>query len=60
MYLAACPQPLHDIAVLMLETSLRIGEALNLEWTDVVLKPIRGSRFGFLRVREGRSKNASG
>jgi integrase len=25
IYLAACPQPLHDIAVLMLETGLRIG-----------------------------------
>jgi integrase len=58
MYLAACPQPLHDIAVLMLETGLCIGEALNLEWSDVVLKPIKGSRFGFLRVREGKSKNA--
>jgi integrase len=58
MYLAACPQPLQDIAVLMLETGLRIGEALNLEWTDVILEPIKGSRFGFLRVREGKSKNA--
>jgi integrase len=58
IYLAACPQPLHDIAVLMLETGLRIGEALNLEWSDVILEPIQGSRFGFLRVREGKSKNA--
>ncbi|HLI03923.1 MAG TPA: site-specific integrase, partial [Terracidiphilus sp.] len=32
IYLAACPQPLNDIAVLMLETGLRIGEALHLEW----------------------------
>ena len=59
MYLAACPQPLHDIAVLMLETGLRIGEALNLEWTDVILEPIKGSRFGFLRVREGKSKKST-
>jgi integrase len=58
IYLAACPQPLHDLAVLMLETGLRIGEALSLEWSDVILEPIRGSRFGFLRVREGKSKNA--
>jgi integrase len=43
---------------LMLETGLRIGEALRLEWTDVTLKPIHGSRFGFLRVPEGKSKNA--
>ncbi len=58
IYLAACRQPLHDIAVLMLETGLRIGETLNLEWKDIILEPINGARFGFLRVREGKSKNA--
>lgn len=58
LYLATCPQPLHDIAVLMLETGLRIGETLNLEWADVTLNPIKGSRFGYLRVREGKSKAA--
>jgi len=58
LYLASCPQPLQDIALLMLETGLRIGEALHLEWPDVILKPLAGSRFGFLRVREGKSKNA--
>lgn len=57
-YLKACPQPLHDIAVLMLETGMRIGEALHLEWSDITLKPVNGTRFGFLRVREGKSKNA--
>ena len=58
IYLAACPQPLNDIAVLMLETGLRIGEALHLEWADIILEPVNGARFGFLRVREGKSKNA--
>ena len=58
VYLGACPQPLQDIALLMLETGLRIGEALHLEWPDVMLKPLSGSRFGFLRIREGKSKNA--
>ena len=58
IYLAACPQPLNDIAVLMLESGLRIGEALHLEWADITLAPINGARFGFLRVREGKSKNA--
>jgi len=58
IYLAACAQPLRDVAILMLETGLRIGEALRLEWPDVTLDPINGARFGFLRVREGKSKNA--
>jgi integrase len=58
IYLGACSQPLHDMAVLMLETGLRIGETLNLEWADVTLAPVNGARFGFLRVREGKSKNA--
>jgi integrase len=49
---------LNDIAVLMLETGLRIGEALHIEWTDVALVPANVARFGYLRVREGKSKNA--
>lgn len=58
VYFDACPQPLKDIATLMLETGLRIGEALSLEWADVRLEPLSGSRFGYIRVREGKSKNA--
>jgi integrase len=42
----------------MLETGLRIGEALHLEWADITLAPVNGARFGFLRAREGKSKNA--
>lgn len=57
-YLAACPQPLRDIALVMLETGMRIGEALSLEWEDVTLEPVQGARFGFIRIRDGKSKNA--
>ena len=55
LYLAVCPQRSHDLAILILETGLRIGEALSLEWADVSLAPLTGARFGF---REGKSKNA--
>ena len=57
-YLAACAQPLADISQLILETGLRIGEALNLAWADVELDALSGSRFGYIRIREGKSKNA--
>jgi integrase len=58
VYLAACAQPLADIALLILEAGLRIGEALSLLWGDVVLDPLAGSRFGYIRIREGKSRNA--
>jgi len=58
IYLGSAPQPLHDVATLLLGTGLRIGEALALEWTDVHLKPIKGASFGFLQVRQGKSRNA--
>ena len=58
IFLAACPPLLKDVAILLLDTGLRVGEALKLEWRDVHLDPINGARFGFLRVRQGKSKNA--
>jgi len=56
-YLDSAPQPLTDIAILILDTGLRVGEALAIQWPDVYLD-VSGSRLGYLRVREGKSRNS--
>lgn len=58
VYLAACPAPLGDAALLILDTGLRVGEALGLQWSDVVLEPGSGKKFGYVQVRSGKTKNA--
>jgi site-specific recombinase XerD len=57
-YLEFAPQPLRDAAMLMLDTGLRVGELLSLEWSQVHLQPVGKARFGFIRIRKGKSKNA--
>ena len=57
-YLAAVPTDLHDIALLILDTGLRVGEVLSLEWADVRLEAAEGAKFGFLTVRARHSKNS--
>lgn len=63
LYLETAPQPLRDAALLILDTGLRVGEAVALEWPDVHFDPASGARFGYLRVRgqavgAGKSKQA--
>jgi len=58
LYLEAASQPLRDVAILLLETGLRLGEALALKWTDIELDALNGKKLGYLFVREGKSKNA--
>src|SRR6185295_8935347 len=41
-----------------LDTGLRMEEAVNLEWSDVYLEPIGSVKYGHIRVRSGKSKNA--
>ena len=57
-YLDFAPQPLRDTALLILDTGLRVGEAVNLEWTDVYLQPVGSAKYGYIRVRAGKTKNA--
>ncbi|MCZ6492227.1 MAG: site-specific integrase [Acidobacteria bacterium] len=63
-YLEIAPQPLRDVALLILGTGLRPGEAAALEWRDVHLEPVNGAKFGYLHVRgeetgAGKSKFAT-
>jgi integrase len=56
-YLAACPPTLRDVATLLIDSGLRLGEAVALKWTDI-LKPNGDDRYGWIQVRDGKSKNA--
>jgi integrase len=56
VYLAACPQPLHHVALLILDTGLRLGEALALQWMDFEPQPIEQAQYLF--VRRGKTKYA--
>lgn len=57
-YLAAAPQPLRDVAMVLLDAGLRLGEALRLQWPDIHFNPAGNAKYGWLQVREGKSKNA--
>ena len=53
VYLKAAPEPLKDLALLMLDTGLRDGEALALKWPDVHLRPAPTAKSAAIKV--GRS-----
>jgi integrase len=57
-YLDACPQPLKDVALLIVDAGLRVGEVVSLKKSDVRLEPSNGARFGYVHIRDGKSKNA--
>ncbi len=55
-YLAGLPEPTASVATLLLDTGLRVGEALTLDRRDVRLEPAGHARFGRLTVRARHSK----
>ena len=57
-YLSALKCPLRDVATILLDTGLRVGEILSLEWTDVHLRPAKGAKHGYLTVRAKNAKNS--
>lgn len=52
LYLLACPQPLQDVAILMLETGMRCGEVYQIRRQDVYLEK------GYLKVTHGKTPSA--
>ena len=58
LYLEMAPQPLHDLALLMLDAGLRVGEAQSLEWSDIHSEACQNAPHGFLCVRGGKTRNA--
>jgi len=57
-YLEAVPQPLKDVAILILESGVRPGEAASLQWADVYLQPAVRAKFGYIAIRKGKSLKA--
>lgn len=51
-YLLACPQPLQDVATIMLETGMRCGEVYRLRRQDIYLEK------GYLKVVKGKTKSS--
>ena len=41
------------------ETGLRVGEAVGLDWSDVFLQAAVHAKLGYIRVRNGKSKNGN-
>lgn len=58
LYLDSAPQPLDDVALMLIDTGFRVGEAVSLEWPEVHLEPTNGAKLGYLTVRAGKSKNS--
>lgn len=56
-YLRILPPVLADVATVLLDTGLRLGELLSLEWPQVHLEPANGAKFGYLTVVSGKSKS---
>jgi integrase len=57
-YLHMAPDSLKDVAMVILDTGMRPGEACVIEWSHVRLQPATGSKYGYVHVPGGKSKNA--
>jgi integrase len=58
LYLQMATQPLKDVAMLMLDTGMRPGDAAALEWPHVHLTPAAGAKIGYIHIPGGKSPKA--
>jgi integrase len=56
-YLAACPPLLRTVATILVDSGLRLGEAMALQWGDIH-EPDKLGQYGWIEVRQGKSANA--
>lgn len=57
-YLTVAEDPLRDFAILSLDTGVRAGEGVSLEWNEVSFQPAVNARLGYIEIRKGKSRNA--
>jgi integrase len=41
----------------LLDTGLRVGELISLDWGQVRIEPAKGAQFGYLTVLSGKAKS---
>lgn len=58
LYLSAATPLLQDVATVLLDTGLRAGELISLEWPQVRLEPAQGARYGYLTILSGKAKSS--
>lgn len=57
IYFGACQALLNDIATVLLDSGLRVGELVKLQWPEVHLDPLENAKFGYLKVLSDNAKN---
>jgi len=57
IYLAALPPLLRDVAEVLIDTGLRLGEGLSMDWAQIHLEAAHGAKFGYLTVLSVKAKS---
>jgi len=56
MYLGLAPDPLHDFAIICIDTGMRPGEIQRIRWENVHFKPVGDAKHGYIHNPEGGPK----